>query len=660
MKKLFLIFSLIFILASSVSCDIAPPQSQDPPSGAPPSDITVPPEQKPEEDFIRISGGERAVLIIPEGKDEAASGFSNLISAVTENTSTEYDSAPISEHEIALGRCERELSHSTYEYMESRGEKKIYSARAAICFGGGCAAVAYDEFPEHPEYEEYILSELLEIFSKRYVSSYGIYASSSERYYTEIDLTELQAEIDAEKKEAAFLKFESEAGAEAAAALRRMYDTIYSGDLALWLGSLYSPEHGGFYYSPSARDIGQTLIDGICYDLLPDIESTEQALEFITRSGMISHIGTVHDALPDEMKEKIISFVKARQDKNGYFYHPQWTKEMVDAKLSRRGRDLTKALSILDYLGARPTYDTPTGVKGDGLLSDATPAPASKMTYPLRTPTVVSVSKLTSTAGVYPSHLENRESFESYLSGLEEKMAKDSYSVGGELSAQANQIKARDAALLKEGADYSLVEILHNWLDSLCFETTGHWSSKANYEGLNGLMTISAVYQTLGLPLPYPEAAARSAVDTIDMTHKYPTVCFAFNSWMTVCNIINNVKKHKSENEAERIIDGIRGELRERAPELIAATMKKQGSFLSGDGGFMYMTTGSSGTSQGLPVSVKGMLEGNMNATLLATTGTLYHMFAALDYPSVPLLYEADYYKFISTAEKTSIERKDK
>ena len=66
---------------------------------------------------------------------------------------------------------------------------------------------------------------------------------------------------------------------EAAAAefleLYRLYDEQYY----LWLASLWQPEIGGFYYSVSGRD---TL------GMLPDIESTVQAMRFAGRSGLLS------------------------------------------------------------------------------------------------------------------------------------------------------------------------------------------------------------------------------------------------------------------------------------------------------------------------------------------------------------------------------------
>ena len=79
----------------------------------------------------------------------------------------------------------------------------------------------------------------------------------------------------------------------------------------------------------------------------------------------------IEDELPDFMKERLVNWLKPLQDPNGYFYHPQWSRAASDAQLSRLGRDVNNAVAMLGWCGAKPTYMTPTGVAGDGLLADA-------------------------------------------------------------------------------------------------------------------------------------------------------------------------------------------------------------------------------------------------------------------------------------------------
>ena len=137
---------------------------------------------------------------------------------------------------------------------------------------------------------------------------------------------------------------------------------VYDRRMIKWLAELYDPEIGGWYYSASGRDH-----EGY----LPDLESTGEALTILQYNNMLDHVGGTK-ALPDFMKQQIISFIKPLQDPNGYFYHPQWTKERTDRLVERRARDLSYGVSALITAGGRPTYDTPTGIKGDGLLLDGT------------------------------------------------------------------------------------------------------------------------------------------------------------------------------------------------------------------------------------------------------------------------------------------------
>ncbi len=662
MKKIKIAALILLISIMLTSCDTGAFYPSDSNTD---SNITSPPagdtESSGEEEStepeiynnekITFDKGEEVAVVVNSSNTDCAVTASEIIYGVTGKSpivmTDKYSQKK--PNELVIGNCNRQVSREAYDFLEEYERENKYIARIVFYSLGNSVCIAYDSVDG---YDGYIINYAFELFKTKYVKQdMPINIPNGYAYLETIDFIARQKELDKELEAKAWADFEKAAGAEATAALKTMYETIYSGDIVSWLAGIYDTKTGGFYFANSTRDNEQTTLDGInYYDLLPDIESTDQALEFIRMSGMLGG-STLKDSLPEWMKTKIIKFVKERQDENGYFYHPQWTKEMVDSELSRRGRDLSKAISTLAELGAKPTYDTTTGVKGDGIRADGTAVSKTALTLPIKTSVLSAVSYVLATNGSYPSHLENKEAFESYLESLNEKMATDSYWVGNQLAAQADQIKARDAELKAEGADYSLSLILKDWLDSKCYESTGHWSQTPDYPGLNGFLKISATYQALGLALPYPEAAARSAVDSIELSGRYPTACFAYNSWMAVCNIINNVNKHKSKEEAGRIVGNIRAELHERAPELIKITMEKQGAFLLEDGSFMYIESGSSGTSQNLPISIPGTIEGTMNSTLLCTTGTISHMMAAFGYPTVPILYRSDLNEFITLVE---------
>ena len=64
------------------------------------------------------------------------------------------------------------------------------------------------------------------------------------------------------------LKKRTDNAEEIVLALKDLY-SIYSSDICSWLGSLFDPDIGGFYYSNSAKRT---------HGFLPDIESTNQVL----------------------------------------------------------------------------------------------------------------------------------------------------------------------------------------------------------------------------------------------------------------------------------------------------------------------------------------------------------------------------------------------
>ncbi len=640
MKKFTIIFLALLSAAGLFACDT---EENEP-------DIPPPPAVSDGE-YVEFEKGDQIYVVVNEQNQELAYSLNDILTEATDQAPmTMTDGYSKRGKEFIIGKCERALSEKAYIELEKLQRENIFTARILFYFEDGSIALAYDEISG---YEKYVFEHAVKSFAERYASAKdGIHAEAGEVYTETVDLLKYQKEIDEMNKNTAWENAENILGREAVTALKEMYSSIYSKNLADWFANLFDPKTGGFYYSNSARDNEMVEFYGSYYELLPDIESTEQALYFINRSGMISGLGGMQNAFPDWMKESLIKFVKERQDPNGYFYHPQWPKSMVDEHLSRKGRDLTKALNILTMLGAKPTYDTPTGVKGDGISADGTPVSKVSLTKPLGVSVASAAASAVASTEDIPAHLRDEASFKAYLAQYDNSMSWNSYWIGNQLAAQADQIKARDRALRDEGANYSLVAILHAWLDGHCNKSTGHWSENANYDGLNGLMKISATYQSLEIPLPYPEAAVRSAIATIDTDESNETVCYAYNSWFTVSNIINNVNRHRPAEEAAVIIDSIRSELRSRAPELIRATMEKQGKFICSDSSFGYTVAGSSSTSQGLPVAILNVKEGDINSTLICTSGTLEQVFWALGCPEIPILGRSDFNRFLSIIEE--------
>ena len=404
-------------------------------------------------------------------------------------------------------------------------------------------------------------------------------------------------------------------GAEFIDALMGLYG-MYSDDMILWLADLYDPAIGGFYYSNSARDT---------VGYLPDGDSTYQVLALLKGSGAFTDM----EQIPAHIREQIVSWVKGLQNKNGYFYHPQWGVALTDIKESRRSRDLARCISVLRMFGAKPTYDTPTGDKGDGLLADGTPVSFTPLKAPISESRVTAVSQIVateSTSVAVPAHLVDKESFEDYLSKLD--VNKDSYSVGSGLVAQISEIIYRDEVLTEKGENYSLCEILISWLNSKQLPN-GLWEDKLSENSVNGLMKIAGCYSNIGTPIPRAELAADAAIEYILRGEVKGGVVGVFNPWSALSRVQGSLRSSE-DAEILEIADRIRKKVMSNSIECIKQTAKKLIDFQKPDGSYSYTKTTSSSTSQGVPIAVPGSYEGDVNAALLASNDVVSSIYSAL------------------------------
>ena len=260
---------------------------------------------------------------------------------------------------VYVGKCKSELSNSAYSAHEgvkcADGE-----VRYLVYSDGKDLAVAFER-----DYYESDAAGVCAIYSIVKAIEGGAHPSEGVILSGAVEALSYCQSLDAVQNDRYYEELREKVGGklgEDIAEATKEYFSMMSGGVVDWLSGLYDPEIGGWYYSASGRDH-----EGY----LPDLESTGEALTILQYNNMLDHIGGVKN-IPDFMKKQIISFIKPLQDPNGYFYHPQWTRERTDRLVERRARDLSYGLSALMTAGGRPTYDTPTGVKGDGLLLDGT------------------------------------------------------------------------------------------------------------------------------------------------------------------------------------------------------------------------------------------------------------------------------------------------
>ncbi|MBO5315538.1 MAG: hypothetical protein J6B48_03810, partial [Clostridia bacterium] len=210
----------------------------------------------------------------------------------------------------------------------------------------------------------------------------------------------------------------------------------------------------------------------------------------------------------------------------------------------------------------------------------------------------------------------------------------------------------RDVQLKEQGKE-PLAEILINWLNLKQNPVTGLWSDKTDYYSVNGFFKITFVYNGLGYPIPNVEKGLSASIDAI-MSNDIPdAVTDVYNTWYNVLNVMENIEKCYS--EGNKSVDTALEVLYSKAGAAIAKTREKLALFLKNDGSFSYNREYTSATSQGMPVAIPGTNEGDINATVIATTGTANRILAVLGFDEsqrIPMYTRADWLRYLHILEQ--------
>ena len=209
---------------------------------------------------------------------------------------------------------------------------------------------------------------------------------------------------------------------------------------------------------------------------------------------------------------------------------------MVDENRVRRDRDLANALDILKSFGASPSYDTPNGVSGDGILSKAKQMSSCEITLPLSADRAVAVSSIAAKNGdlYIPAYLTTKEEFQNYLSSLD--IANNTYEVAETLASKVNLILTRDEMLEEQGADYRFADVLASWLSSHQKSATGLFvnKNKVSYGAIKNFCSVAKVYNSLGKTIPDADKAivsilshVRSGTEEIDEIYD---ICYHYKN----------------------------------------------------------------------------------------------------------------------------------
>lgn len=613
--------------------------------------------QAPDYSDYLYADGITTTLIVTDS--EASSKANVIYNAIKTNTGNapEFfysDECENLGHEIVIGESSRSVSVKAYRQLRTLTPSDDFEVSFVIYAQGNSIAIAYhDGFANYAldKAITYLVDEIIAENTELNFTSGVIYKQSM----SVLDDAIAQDKLYKDTTWAALGEYLGAENADLLTALQNYYK-IYDGGIATWLANLFDADVGAFYYSNSARDnVGYA----------PDIESTSQAL------GLVSHMAHFHggrwgNVLDADTKTAIGNYIKSLQDPNGYFYNYQWTK--ASHGTSRLARDLSSSMSILNHLAMKPTYNTPIGDKGDGIvvpLPDAAIPVAYQNTHSIAT----AVSKVVLAA--HADYLESCETLLAYLNNLEKNMSSSRfYGIGSNITSQMNQIIARDKELRKEyeklPADQrtepyeSMVDLVIDWFNDRQNPETGHWESTDSHIAVSGILKIMGIYNSAKVPVAYAEKMALAAFNAIEGKEEFTSAAALYNTWSSILKILNNLRSYGKPEEVDGVMmtgaeraDKILGIIRANAPTAVAATAERLLKFKKEDGSFSYKPNMSSPTSQGMPVAVSGTNEGDVNGTVLATTGITNSMFTSLGISSymISLFGESELTVFLYTLE---------
>ena len=613
--------------------------------------IVTPPDDGPQQgpsgdDFIWQDGS--VITLIPgESADRTRvndlySAISSLESAIVYTATTEAEEDG---HELVIGKCDRSISRLAYTELAkiTVGEHEyaylIYSDGKSVC-------IAYNDVDA---YISYAADAAVAYFKENMIKS-ELVLTAGVVHSGKINAMDLAIAEDAALKDERWAALEEylgdNNGKEIVVALKELF-TLYDPEMITWLAELYDPAIGGFYYSKSGlRTEGY----------LPDAESTSQTLRILTDCGvLIKHGNNYAKAIPAEMREQIIDFIYNLQDSNGYFYHPQWSKDLVNQKTSRRSRDLGHCTGILSKFGVKPKY-TPANQTATEDMAYIAP-----LTTPLGNSSAIAVSRViaaeSASGETYSPFLENIDTFKTWLS--KQNIATGSYGIGNNLTSIYSDIKNRDQVLGTfnvHDSENSMIGYLIYWLNENQNPENGLWHAKSDYYGVNGLMKISGVYSKSGVPMPNSSKAVEAAIAAMTTDEESTGITCIYNTWYAVNRVLNIMNQYGTEADAEEAA-ALRQRVYEVAPAAIRATRDKLTVYRKEQGSSSYNPETTIANSQGCPVAIAGSVEGDVNATCMATTDTLNYIWGCLAVPSAYKVFmfgTANWLEFLDVIESAT------
>ncbi len=553
-------------------------------------------------------------------------------------------------HEIIIGETEREISQKAYRVL-SLLEGEADDVGYVIYSDGKSVAIAFDKASLGVNIA---FTEAIDRFVYEYMQDKSLKLESGPVFYELFDPFSAQSKRDKVILDRLWnlklsqitekLNGDEDKASSIISELKKFCD-IYNLDYETvkWLVNLYDPETGGFYYSNSARN-------NIGY--LPDIDSTYKAL-IISKSIAEGYGGTLKEFLGEKISNGIIAFVKNMQNsEDGYFYHTQWSQNLINKNQERKDNDVIAATNILALLGAQPTYDTPNGVKGEGRNT-----PASKLTNTLSESSMLSVSRVVASAEseIYiPPHLRSKESFTAYLEEL--KIRSDTVAVCEALYAEIPLYRERDKVLEQEDADYRLVDLVMNYIKQTQNSDTGLWSGDSvSYEEIEELISIVKLYNVFGEAVPHHYQIIKTIASFMRFNTEIDDIGVISKVWLSLATVIENIITYGYEYEVNMSLENLYSDI----DGLIRITKEQLLNFKKTYGSFSVTFSGDDSEYLGMPVAAPRIKEGNINGTFIALNDIYLSVFKVLNVGYIPMFDAADRMMFRKTLVDMGIIVKD-
>ncbi len=375
-------------------------------------------------------------------------------------------------------------------------------------------------------------------------------------------MTKKQIDGKWKKLESALIPY-TDSPKETVECIKELY-AVYDNSLLSWLGGLFDMDIGGFYYSNSARD-GE--------EFLPDIESTGQGVALLEVTGAVAS----YDDIPEWMRSRIASFICSCEDQeSGYFYNPQWPKTVVDEMLPRRARDTHWAMELAEICN-----------------------------FNIAQPPAFSRIKSGDTSKV--KFLKSKEEFTKYLNSLD---------------WDGNFIRSMDTIvnISDEIISAGLGDVAMEYVNSLRDSESGMWGvgRMSPYDQLKTTSGVLWFYNSFEKPVSEPMKIFDFTLSAFDLPGD-GGISFVCARWRVI-NLLLKILAEYGGKEEVRLVREMVGRVVRELPRLIPITADALRRFKHSDGSFSWSESGSASTSQRMPIARKNTFEGDINATILATS----------------------------------------